>query len=139
MTAVLITVWSALATVWTSLAWLGVIYLMSLGALCWGAPGLAQRFFGGFAATARLNALEGGLRLLFGIGLIGHAPASRMPGLLAMIGLFLAVTACLLISLYPLHRAYARWAVPLVQRHVRLIGTTAFPLAAGLAFLLMPL
>lgn len=116
--------------------WLGVGYLLALGAAVIFAPSRARRFLAAFAQTPRANALEAAVRLLAGLAFIGAAPRLRVPVLGLGIGLFLAATALLMLILPGAHKRFATRSVAAVGRLFGLFGIAAIALAAMLALLL---
>lgn len=96
-----------LVLVWRGITYLCATYLIVLAGVIFFRRDLAMKFFSGFASTAGLNTLEVVLRFLAGIAFMGAAAQSRFPEISFYFGLFLAVTALVLLLFYPLHKRFA--------------------------------
>ncbi len=88
------------------------------------------------ASSRRINNIEQGLRLLAGLALVGHAGASKVPGLFQVGGWFIITSSVVLLWL-PLrwHAAYAIWwSLKLEPWAVRAIAPTSAALGLGLVY-----
>src|SRR5262245_44166871 len=82
-----------LVWVWRVVVWAAAAYLLILGALMFVRPAVVHRFFGGFAASWRINLLEAGVRLVVGLAFMGVSPETKLPLVVFGFGAVLAVTA----------------------------------------------
>lgn len=101
---------------WVTGVCLSAGYLAALSVACVVRRDLAIRFLGGFASSWRANSLEAVLRLAAGLSFMGASPDLKGSIAFFTFGAFLAVSAVIMGVAWPLHRRYARWAVPFAQR-----------------------
>ena len=88
------------------------------------------------ASTRRVNNVEQGLRLLVGLALLFHSPASKLPQTFAMAAWFVILSS-LVILVLPLrwHSAYAIWwANHLTTSTVRFIAPVSVLAGIGLIY-----
>ncbi len=117
-----------LAWVWRLPVWASAAYLLALGALVFLRPSLVHRFFGGLAASWRINFLEAVLRLIVGLAFVAVSPETRLPLLFFWFGAALAITAIPMMFLYRFHKRQAVWVIPLTKRILPLMGIVAIML-----------
>lgn len=110
-------------------------FLIGLAAMTMVFPARARAFLAGQASTLCLNTLEGALRLVAGVALIGFAARTGLPAWLTLAGLFLAVTAVAMVLLPGLHRRYAQWAVPFALKILPVYAAGAFALGVALVWM----
>jgi hypothetical protein len=122
--------------VWRLVAWASVAYLLILGALVFVRPAVVHRFFGGLAASWRVNFLEAGLRLIVGLAFMAVSAETKLPLVFFWFGAVLAVTAIPMMFLYRLHKSQAVWVIPLTKRFLPLMGIVAIALGALVAWAL---
>jgi len=102
---------------------LAALYLLALGAASLVAPVRASRFLLGFASSQPIHFLELSLRLLVGAALVLYSPRMFLSGAFTLFGwVLLVTTACLLLVPWRWHHRFAQYAVPLVTRHIVLVG-----------------
>lgn len=103
------------------------LYLLVLGVAAFAAPALARRFLFGFAGSARLHALELGVRVWVGGAFVLHAERLPWSAGFAVAGwVLLATTAALALVPWRLHRRFAAWSVERAVRHLALLGAASF-------------
>jgi hypothetical protein len=111
--------------VWRLVAWGCAAYLLVLGVLVFARPAIVHRFFGGLAASQRINFLEAALRLIVGLAFMAVSPETKLPLVFFWFGAVLALTAILLMFLYRLHKSQAVWVIPFTKRFLPLMGVVA--------------
>ena len=89
-------------------------------------PMLAERFLRSFASSARAHYTEQASRLIAGTAIITFAPSMWYPDLFEVFGWLIIVTAVgLLLIPWQWHHKFAKWAIPLVIRHLKLYALGA--------------
>ena len=105
------------------------MFLIGLAVLIAITPQLAERFLRSFASSGRAHYTEQALRLIAGGGLVIFAPSMWYPDLFKLFGWLIVVTAVALLLLpWRWHYEFAKRAIPLVIRHMRLYALGAFAL-----------
>jgi hypothetical protein len=125
----------AMYAVWAFLAWLSLVGLtMAL------APGAALGLLRRAGSTLAINVGELGMRLIFGLALVGTHGVSRFPEFFLYFGGFMAVSS-VLILLIPRrwHSAYAVWwADRLPAWSVRAMAPLTFAAVGALLYAVWP-
>ena len=104
-------------------------FLVGLAVMIAIKPQLAERFLHSFATSARAHYTEQTLRLIAGGAMVIFAPSMRYPGLFRLFGwLIVVTTAALLVLPWRWHSEFAKWAIPLVIRHMKLFALAAVAL-----------
>lgn len=111
------------------------VYLIGLSAVIVLAQDRASAFLSGHASTILLNTLEGVLRLIAGVALIGFTAQAGLPAILSLAGLFLAISAVAMVLLPSLHRRYAAWAVPFTLKILPVYAAGALSLGLALGWM----
>ena len=111
-----------LVLVWRVIIYLCALYLMLLAAVIFFRRDWAMAFFGGFASTPNLNAIEVALRFLAGIAFMGVASETRFPEVSFYFGLFLAVSALAMLPLYRMHKRFADVVMKALPAFLPLMG-----------------
>jgi hypothetical protein len=116
-------------------------FLFGLTAVVFAKPALAERFFRGFASSARTHVTEQALRLLLGAALVVRSPEMWRPGVFLAIGWTLVVSsAALLILPWRWHHKLGVRVLPMVVRHMKLYAVGMFIFGALLLYgLFVPL
>lgn len=116
---------------------LAALYLLGLGIAAIARPRLAHEFLSAFAQTPMANRLEAGGRALAGAGMMMAAP--RLPGSAYWVGggIFLIVTAALMLIFPDFHRLLARRSVSSIRRMMPLVGIGGMAMGLGLALALL--
>jgi uncharacterized protein YjeT (DUF2065 family) len=105
------------------------VYLVALGVAAWLRPARVSRFLAAFASSPAIHYLEQALRITAGVALVLAAPQMRHALLVAAFGWVLVVTSLALLAVpWRWHRRFARWAVPLALRHLRLFAVAGLML-----------
>lgn len=88
--------------------WAFAVWLIGVGVLCLIYPRTALKGLSKFASTTLINYTELVVRLIVGMAFVGAASAAAHPNVFKVIGIFLAVTA-VIIMLIPrrLHAGYS--------------------------------
>lgn len=111
------------------------IYLTVLGTAALAAPGKAERFLLGFAATQTLHLAELLARVAVGAAFVVASPRLPPAQLFTLFGwILLGTSALLLLVPWRWHRHFAARAVPAANRHIGLVGAAA---SAGGVFILV--
>lgn len=121
-------------------AWIFAAWLSLVGAVMLITPQAALVMLRKAGSSVPINVAELGLRLLFGLSLIGLSAATSWPKTVLYVGIFLAATS-VLILMVPLswHNGYAVWwADRLPPVLVRLLAPLSFAAAAFLVFAVIP-
>jgi hypothetical protein len=119
-----------LGMAWRLVVWICAAYLLTLGVLVFIRPAAVHRFFGGLAASWRINFLEAVLRLIAGLAFMAVSRETKIPPLFFWFGAVLAITAIPLMFLYRFHKSQAVWVIPLTKRFLPLMGIVAIVLGA---------
>lgn len=109
------------------------LFLVSLGIMVFASPARARAFLKAQASTLLINCLEGALRLIVGVALLGFVSRVNGPDILRFFAVFIAVSALAILFLPSLHKWFARWAVPFALKIMPIYGAGA--LLIGLALL----
>ena len=127
----------ALVSASAAILWLAVGYLVLFGVVVIAKPARARLFLSGFAQTTRANMVEAGLRLLVGLAFVGASNQTKYPSISVVIGLFLAVSALLMLLLPGLHRRFASRSTASLFGVFPLFGLASLMLAAALAWFII--
>lgn len=116
------------------------IFLFGLTTIVFARPVLAERFFRGFASSARTHIAEQLLRLLVGLALVVRSPDMSRSALFAVIGWALVASAtALLICPWRWHYQLGVRVIPKVVRHMRIYAVGMFAFGTLLIYgLFMP-
>lgn len=118
----------------TTVIFLFVFYLISLGVISFVAPARATRFLLGFVGSAFAHYFELTIRFLVGAAFLLQAPDMRFSGLFEAFGWIIIVTTAGLLTIpWRWHHRFAQWSVPYAIRHLRLVGSASF-MFGGLIF-----
>lgn len=102
---------------------LAALYLLALGAASLVVPARSSRFLLGFARSQSIHFLELSLRFVVGAALVFYAPRMFLSDAFNLLGwVLLVTTTCLLLVPWQWHQSFAQYAVPLVTRHITLVG-----------------
>jgi hypothetical protein len=94
-------------------------------------PRVAERFLESFASSARAHYLEQALRLIAGVAIVIFAPSMWYSDLFNFFGWIIIVTTMgLLLIPWQWHHEFAKWAIPVAIRHMKLFAFGAAALAA---------
>ena len=105
------------------------LYLIGLAVVIASKPLLAERFLKSFASSARAHYTEQASRLIVGGAIIILAPSMWYPDLFQGFGwLIIITTVGLLLVPWQWHHKFAKWAIPLAIRHLRLCALGALAL-----------
>lgn len=105
------------------------VFLPGLAVLIAVKPQLAEQFLLSFASSARAHYTEQVSRLIAGGAIIIFAPSMWHPDLFKLFGWLLIVPAIALLLLpWQWHYEFAKRAMPLVIRHMKLFALGAFAL-----------
>lgn len=105
------------------------LYLIGLAVVIASKPLLAERFLKSFASSARAHYTEQASRLIVGAAIIILAPSMWYPDLFEGFGwLIIITTVGLLLVPWQWHHKFAKWAIPLAIRHLRLCALGALAL-----------
>ncbi len=105
------------------------LYLIGLAVVIASKPLLAERFLKSFASSARAHYTEQASRLIVGAAIIILAPSMWYPDLFEGFGwLIIITTVGLLLVPWQWHHKFAKWAIPLAIRHLRLFALGALAL-----------
>ena len=105
------------------------LYLIGLAVVIASKPLLAERFLKSFASSARAHYTEQASRLIVGAAIIILAPSMWYPDLFEGFGwLIIITTVGLLLVPWQWHHKFAKWAIPLTIRHLRLFALGALAL-----------
>ena len=105
-------------------------FLLGLAVLILVHPLLAERFLSLFASSARAHYTEQLLRLLAGAAMVIFSPSMWLSPVFHVFGWIIVATAIgLLLLPWRWHHRFAKWAIPLAIRHLRLFAAGAFTLA----------
>jgi len=117
------------------------IFLFALTAMVFTKPALAERFFRGFASSARTHIAEQTLRLLVGVALVVRSPEMWRSGLFFIVGWALVGSAAALLILpWRWHHQLGIRVLPTVVRHMKLYAVGMFIFGALLLYgLFVPL
>jgi hypothetical protein len=110
------------------------VFLIVLGITTFAAPDRARAFLGAQASTLFINSVEGVLRLIVGVALIGFARGVAAPEVLSFAGAFLALSAVAILILPGIHKGFAAWAVPFALNILAVYGAGALVLGLALAW-----
>ncbi|QQS40612.1 MAG: hypothetical protein IPM63_14760 [Acidobacteriota bacterium] len=111
------------------------LFLIGLAALCVFRRPAAERFLSGFAASAKAHFTEHTIRFIVGAAFIVSSPSTIFPPLFLIFGWVLVVTSAILLVLpWRWHREYAKWAVPMVLRRLRLFAFGSLALGAFILY-----
>jgi len=100
--------------------------LITLAVTIFVRPDLAERFLELFASSAKAHWVEQSLRLVAGVSIWLYAPDMWMPAVFRVFGGIILITAIVLLILpWRMHQRFARWAIPLVLRHLKLYALGA--------------
>ncbi len=124
----------AWVTVSMTILWLAVAYLILLGFMVIARPALARRFLSAFAQTTVANLIEVGLRLLVGMAFVAASNRTKDPPISVAVGLFLAISALLMLLLPAAHRRFAAKSTARLSDFFALFGLASLALAAVLAW-----
>jgi intracellular septation protein A len=105
------------------------VFLIGLACAAFVKPSIVERFFSGFASSARTHYAEQVLRLLIGASLVVLSPAMWQAGLFRIVGWIVVVSSVgLLLIPWRWHHRFGQRVMPLVLRHMRLyaVGLMAF-------------
>ena len=109
-------------------------YLIGLAVVIAIKPSLAESFLRSFASSARAHYTEQALRLIAGAAIVIFAPSMWYPDLFTLFGwVVIVTTAGLLLVPWQWHHRFAKWAIPLAIRHMKLFAFGA----AGLGTLIL--
>ena len=125
-----LTQYEPLGLVWRLIVWTCAVYLLVLGALVFTRPAVVHRFFGGLAASWRVNFLEAALRLIAGLAFMAVSPETKLPLVFFWSGALLAATAIPMMFLYRFHKSQAVWVIPFTRRFLPLMGIVAIAVGA---------
>ena len=107
----------------------GATFFIGLAGLVFAKPAVAERFFMGFASSARTHFIEQILRVLFGGALVTYSSAMWQADIFRLVGWIIVVSSVALI-LFPWqwHHRFGKRMLPVFIQHMRLyaIGTFAF-------------
>lgn len=117
------------------------IALITLAVTIFVRPDMAERFLELFASSARAHWMEQLLRVVAGVSLWLYAPHMWMPRVFQVFGGIILVSAIVLLILpWRLHQRFARWAIPLVLRHLTLYALGALAIGCWvMAGVLVPM
>jgi len=116
------------------------VWLVALAGWIAIAPDRAARFLDSFAGSVRAHVMEQILRLIAGAAMVVYAPETRFQDAFRVFGWIIVVTSVVLLVLpWRWHRRFARWAVPIAIRHIRLLGLGALLLGAAILAATLPL
>jgi hypothetical protein len=104
-------------------------YFIGLTVLVLTKPAVAERFFMGFASSARTHFVEQILRVLVGGSLVVYSSAMWQAGIFRLIGWAIVVSSvALMLFPWQWHHRFGKKALPIFIQHMRLyaIGTFAF-------------
>lgn len=98
-------------------------------------PGLAKRWLGLFASSARAHYTEQVVRLLVGAAMAVFAPSMVFSQLFKTLAWLIVITAIILLLLpWRWHNQFAAWAIPLATRHLKLYAVGAFGLGVFILY-----
>ena len=120
-----------------AILWLAVAYLATLGIAVLFRPAIARLFLSAFAATTKANVIECALRFIVGLAFIGASSRLKHPIIATGLGLFLAVTALILLLLPGLHRRFAETVTKRLFRVFPPFGLVSLALAALLLWFIL--
>lgn len=112
-------------------------YLGWLGGAAIGRPALALSFLSAFARTRSANTLEAGLRALVGAAFLVLDDPLGWRGAGLLLGIFLLLTALLMVFLPETHRRLAPLLVGSVRRFMLPFGVASLVLAVALGWALV--
>lgn len=115
---------------------ISALYLTGFGAIALAKPATAIQFLSAFAQSVRANLIEAIARMIVGFAMIRAGPSLVGTTAWTVAGLFLVVTAILMIVFPKVHRQLAAQSVHWVKPYVRLVGIASIGLGLGLAALL---
>lgn len=105
------------------------VFLTGLVVLIAIRPQIAERFLRSFASSARAHYMEQVLRLVVGGAIAIYAPSMWYPDLFKPFGWLLIVSSVALLLLpWRWHHEFAKLAIPLIIRHMKLFAVGAFAL-----------
>lgn len=115
--------------------------LITLAVTIFVRPDLAERFLELFASSAKAHWVEQSLRLVAGVSIWLYAPDMWMPAVFRVFGGIILITAIVLLILpWRMHQRFARWAIPLVLRHLKLYALGALVIGSWvIAGVLVPM
>jgi len=103
------------------------ILLFGLTVMVFVKPAVAERFFTGFASSARTHFSEQTMRLLVGVALVVRSPEMWRSGLFFIIGWALVGSAAALLILpWRWHYQLGVRVIPMVVRHMKLYAIGMF-------------
>jgi hypothetical protein len=109
-------------------------FLIGVGVLGLVRPVQAQRFFLGFATSARKHYLEVAVRMLVGAAFVVAAPRMAASVAASVVGwVLLATTVIMLLVPWRMHRAFAERTVPKALGYLPLLAVSS--VAAGAAII----
>jgi len=107
------------------------VYLIGLAVVIATKPLLAESFLKSFASSARAHYTEQAVRLIAGTAVVIFAPSMWYPDLFRLFGWVVIVTTVgLLLIPWQWHHRFARWAIPVAIRHVKLLALGALGLGS---------
>ena len=104
-------------------------YFIGITVLVFAKPAVAERFFRGFASSARTHFVEQILRVLLGGSLVIYSPAMWQTDIFRLIGWVIVVSSvALMLFPWQWHHRFGKKILPVFIQHMRLyaIGTFAF-------------
>lgn len=111
------------------------LYLVALGVVAIVAPSRAQSFLLGFADSPAKHYTELVIRFVAGGGLIVYASRMRFTEVFLAFGWILLITTLVLLLMpWRWHDQFARRAVPVALRYVKLIGISSVAMGTVLLY-----
>jgi len=109
----------------------GSLFFICLTVLVFAKPGMAERFFRGFASSARTHLVEQILRVLFGASLVIYSTAMWQTEVFRFVGgVIVASSVALLLCPWQWHHRFAEKIFPVFIQHMRLYAIGAFAFGA---------
>jgi hypothetical protein len=105
------------------------LFLIGLTGVLFMRPAVAERFFRGFASSAKTHYTEQAIRLLIGASLVVISPTMWQPSLFRIIGWAIIISSLALILIpWQWHHRFATQALPKLIRFMKLyaIGLLLF-------------
>ena len=107
------------------------VFLIGSAAVIAVKPVLAERFLKSFASSARAHYTEQAARLIAGTAIVVFASLMWYPDLFKGFGwLIIVTTVGLLLIPWQWHHQFAKWAIPLAIRYLKLYAFGALALGA---------
>jgi hypothetical protein len=108
---------------------------VGLTVLVFAKPAVAERFFRGFASSARTHFAEQIFRLLFGGALVFYSSAMWQTDIFKLIGWLIVVSSvALMIFPWQWHQRFGQKILPVFIRYLRLYAIGCFLLGAAILY-----